>query len=346
MILLSGYYGYGNWGDEAILASLCQQLEVLGWSRQDMVVLSGNPSQTKAYHKTKAVGRYDITAITRLLRRRTPVISGGGSLLQDTTSWRTIPYYLGLLEFARLCGCPTVMYAQGVGPIRRRRFQAWSVRAFRGAAACSVRDSASGDSLVQWGLPAGTALVTADPVYSLVPLQTSQRNRQRLLINLRPLPRDRVDLHGWGANLDRWHHEGWQIGLLPLGPGDSELLRVLTDHRPWLRWEEGADVQELLGIFASYDVMVSMRLHGMIMAAVAGCLPVGVAYDPKVKAAAEQLGSSWVEPANITDLRPVVAQLWQRRCDQGAQLDARVAKLRVKAEQNRNVLEALERTRR
>ena len=341
MILLSGYYGYRNWGDEAILASLCAQLEMLGWSRNDIVVLSGNPCHTQAQHKTQAVSRYDAAAILRLLRQRPPVISGGGSLLQDTTSWRTIPYYLGLLEVARAFGCPTALYAQGVGPIHRRWFCTWAARAFRKAVASSVRDSMSQTCLLDWGLSGASVPVTADPVYGLIPKDKSQRNRQRMLVNLRPLKNQSLDLQAWRANLASWEKSGWQIGLLPLGPGDGEQLQMLIQERPWLQLEEASTLDQLLATMAQYDVVISMRLHGMIFAAVAGCLPLGVAYDPKVRAAAKQLQSGCVDPTEILTLQGLVADLWQRRNEQGLLLDQRVADLRKRAARNQAVLEAV-----
>ena len=91
MILVSGYYGFDNLGDEAILAALCQDLAALGVSRREIAVPSGNPAKTAALHGVTALGRFDLPGIWRALSSARCLISGGGSLLQDVTS-RPVSY--------------------------------------------------------------------------------------------------------------------------------------------------------------------------------------------------------------------------------------------------------------
>ena len=126
MILVSGYYGFDNLGDEAILSSLCADLAELGVSRRELVVPSGNPEKTAAEHGVSVLGRFDVRGIWRTLSSARCLISGGGSLLQDVTSRRSIAYYLSLVEMAQARKVPVIMYAQGLGPIRSRFFKAWT----------------------------------------------------------------------------------------------------------------------------------------------------------------------------------------------------------------------------
>lgn len=126
MILVSGYYGFGNLGDEAILAALCQDLVSLGISRRQIVVPSGNPQQTAAEHGVSVLGRCDLKGIWRVLSSARCMVSGGGSLLQDATSKRSLPYYLSLVELALLRRVPVVMYAQGLGPISSGPYKSWT----------------------------------------------------------------------------------------------------------------------------------------------------------------------------------------------------------------------------
>ena len=53
-LLLSGYYGFGNIGDEAILAGILTSLK----DRHEITVLSNDPRSTSYLHKVKAVHRY------------------------------------------------------------------------------------------------------------------------------------------------------------------------------------------------------------------------------------------------------------------------------------------------
>ena len=100
MILVSGYYGFKNSGDEAMLAALCEDLEVLNIARENIVVFSGNPNYTRRIHRVKAVSRNNPMEIIKAFKGGKLLISGGGSLLQDSTGHLTVPYYLGMIELA------------------------------------------------------------------------------------------------------------------------------------------------------------------------------------------------------------------------------------------------------
>src|SRR5690625_3113260 len=111
-VLISGYYGYGNFGDEALLAGLLSLIRELG---AEPLVLSGQPERTRAEHGVEAVHRY--RGLPGALRRADALISGGGGLLQDASSSRSLSYYLGVLRLARLAGLRTMVYGQSIGPL-------------------------------------------------------------------------------------------------------------------------------------------------------------------------------------------------------------------------------------
>ena len=96
-IAISGYYGFSNAGDEAMLAAM---IEVIGDLAPEAIitVISGNPDDTRRRHGVQAVHRLDVPAVMRLLKRSKLLISGGGSLLQDVTSERSLYYYLGVMS--------------------------------------------------------------------------------------------------------------------------------------------------------------------------------------------------------------------------------------------------------
>ncbi len=102
-VVLSGYFGFGNAGDEAILAAEVAALRQL-IPQVEITVLSGNPRKTAATYNVEAEPRGNLWALCRALRRADLLISGGGSLLQDITSNRSIPYYLGVMALAKLMG--------------------------------------------------------------------------------------------------------------------------------------------------------------------------------------------------------------------------------------------------
>src|SRR5690625_4995271 len=156
-VLISGYYGYGNFGDEALLAGLLSLIRELG---AEPLVLSGQPDRTRAEHGVEAVHRY--RGLPAALRRADALISGGGGLLQDRTSARSLSYYLGVLRLARLAGLRTMVYGQSIGPLSgagRRRLKRVLSRI-----PVAVRDTLSIELLGELGI---SAQLVADPALLL-----------------------------------------------------------------------------------------------------------------------------------------------------------------------------------
>lgn len=174
--MLSGYYGFRNSGDEAVLMGILQALDEAGKERGlrvEPVVLSGDPAWTARQYGVKAVPRMNPAAVWRALRESDGLISGGGSLLQDATGWGSIPYYLGVIEMARWCGKPVFIYAQGIGPVHRRVFRPLIARAFNRCAYVSVRDEESAAMLRAFGVAGERIEVVPDPAMGLATEEAS-----------------------------------------------------------------------------------------------------------------------------------------------------------------------------
>jgi polysaccharide pyruvyl transferase CsaB len=161
--LISGYYGFNNIGDESILTAVTDNLRAK-LPDIEIAVLSQNPLATAEKHAVLSASRKSPGAILREVSRCDILISGGGSLLQDVTSRKSILYYLAVMWMAFLFGKMVFIYSQGIGPINsklNRRLTAWTLRRASGIV---VRDEASGELLAQIGVPPGRLTVTADPV--------------------------------------------------------------------------------------------------------------------------------------------------------------------------------------
>ncbi len=183
-IVISGYYGFKNSGDEAVLKSILTALEQEGQAagvKINPVVLSIDPEWTEAMYGVKSVHRMRLGEVRQAIKESDGLISGGGSLLQDATSPKTIPYYLGILKLAQWLGKPTFIYAQGVGPVNRKLFHPMIRSVFRKCSYISVRDTQSGELLQTMGISAESIQVVPDPVMGL------------------PLPGDKQE-HSYGAH--------------------------------------------------------------------------------------------------------------------------------------------------
>lgn len=169
-LVLSGYYGFRNSGDEAVLLSILNALEQAGEDQGvfvEPIVLSGDPAWTARQYGVWSVPRMKLREVREAIAASDGVISGGGSLLQDATGLGSIPYYLGILEMARWARKPSFIYAQGIGPVKRRMFGPFIARAMRKASYVSVRDAESAALLAGFGVPEDRVAVVPDPVMGL-----------------------------------------------------------------------------------------------------------------------------------------------------------------------------------
>jgi polysaccharide pyruvyl transferase CsaB len=287
-----GYYGFGNVGDEAVLWAMRQHLEeqVPGLR---LYVLSADPEATAAVHGTEAVPRTDRVLVQRAIRRSDLVLSGGGSLFQDATSWRSPLFYGWLHELAHRARRPLLVYAQGVGPLRRALSRWVTRRAMEHASYITVRDSASAVLLKRLGVRR-TVTVVCDPVFGL-PAERLTPSDPWLAVSVRAWPGAWLEPLASGIRAAQ-AEAGLPVRVLCLHESyDRPVCEALTRHL-------GADLvvvrtpQEALRTFAGAAVTVAMRLHALILAALAGSVTVGLAYDPKVEALAQLLPGNEVLP--------------------------------------------------
>jgi polysaccharide pyruvyl transferase CsaB len=143
-VLLCGYYGYGNLGDESILSVIIRELRARDPGVR-ICVLSANPKETAAFHMVDAIHRFDLVEIQRKMKKTKLFLFGGGSLLQDKTSNRSLSYYIHMLRMAKKSGAKIAVFANGIGPILREKNRIRVRDALSLADTLSFRDIASLD---------------------------------------------------------------------------------------------------------------------------------------------------------------------------------------------------------
>ncbi|MEP7081614.1 MAG: polysaccharide pyruvyl transferase CsaB [Chloroflexota bacterium] len=281
-LVVSGYYGFGNAGDEAILSAMVADLRRLD-PRLELVVISGDPAETSRRHRVRAIGRGLVEAIRGLLRSD-GLVSGGGGLLQDRTSTRSLVYYAGLMLLAVALRRPVYVYAQGIGPVEGRVARAVAGLALRLATYVSVRDQGSLDAARSLG--AGDVEVTADPAIGLgPPASRTARTRPTILVAVRPAPRWVQIEDAFVAALRRLG-ESHGLVFVAMHPAQDGPLatRLAARVGPYAIVADYADLEALMGHIGSAELVIGMRLHALILAATAGVPFVAVSYDPKVDA--------------------------------------------------------------
>ncbi len=299
-IAASGYYGCGNAGDEAVLAGIIEAFRRTAGDAVRLVALSQDPMATRALHGVGAEPRMDMQAVKSTLLRSDLLISGGGSLLQDTTSLRSLLYYLWVARMALNLRRPVMFYAQGLGPLRRRMAR-WLVRSIANRVEyITVRDEPSARLLRSIGVSKPPIEVTADPAFALQPAPEEAiaacwrsdiehpERKHRVGVSLRPWG-DNASAHAEHcATMVRAIEErtGCEIVLIPMQvPGDLTFSNDVarTAGRPYSIANNLCTPAALLGLVGQMDVVVAMRLHALIFAARMGVPPFALAYDPKVE---------------------------------------------------------------
>lgn len=297
-ILVSGYYGFSNAGDEAILGGIITAFRAIDPAVR-FTVISSKVVRTRAVHGVEAVSRGDVRAILKAMSRADLLLSGGGSLLQDVTGMKSIPYYLGVTTLGKLRGLPVMFYAQGVGPVRRTISQTLiSLLGNLAVDQATVRDEESAAELRRLGLGRKSITVTADPALAL-PVPSREAGLAILqqegitttkgpLIGVAIRPWKDTDtrmLSALAQALDEVATEtGGTILFVPMQyPQDVAAARevaALMQHPPVL-FEGDVPYYDIQAVIAGCDVVVGMRYHSLVFAAMAGVPTVGLSYDQK-----------------------------------------------------------------
>ncbi len=320
-ILIAGYMGFGNAGDEAIAEVMCGHLREQV-PEAEITILSGDPERTAEAYGVRAVGWRDPLGIAEAVRTADLTLIGGGGLFQDywgfdpdavlTREHWGLSYYVAPALLAAIYGKPVMLYAVGVGPLFSEHGRRYTKAAAEIAARITVRDPASRDLLESAGVPGGKIKVTADPAFDLTPARdfngfpevSAWRSRK---------PAIAVSLRNWNigtyqefcerqiaAALDEGlASEDASVLFLPFqrGAGIDDDPAVANRVMAAMRRREHAAVLsadaspgELAGIIAQADLVLGMRLHSIIFSLAAKIPFVALEYDPKIGALAGLAG--------------------------------------------------------
>jgi polysaccharide pyruvyl transferase CsaB len=291
-VVVSGYYGFANTGDEAILLAITRELRALGHA---VTVLSGDPAQTSSTYGVRAVPRMNPLALLGALSGADALLSGGGGLLQDKTSGRTLTYYLALIRFARLLGKRVAVFNQSIGPLSAGG-EARVAAALRGVRAI-VRDTGSQALLARLGV---NAQLGGDPALLLEAPAGVTRDENLVVIAPREAQRAATErlvevaraLRAQGKRvLALGFQPGWDDPELGLFQGVAEIESTSSPARALER-------------IAGAGAVIGVRLHAVILGAAVGTNFYGVSYDPKVQGFCRDAGVLEVpcefEPAVLT----------------------------------------------
>ena len=352
-MLISGYYGLGNLGDEALLDVIVKRLRA-SYPAGSIDVLSADPAGTAARLQVEATPRMDLGAVRRAIDRADVVLSGGGGLLQNVTSLRSLLYYAGIVRTATRARKRTMIFAQSIGPLDL--FGRAVVRACcGGVAAATVRDERSRQLLASL-LPQVRVERTADPVFLLepdtAPLDLAAEGLDGpgplVVVSVRRWQHNEATVSALAAAVDRLTNEhGAQVAFLPLGgPSDADVSTgVIRRAKSAPLLLPAMTLGQAAQIIGRASLVIGMRLHALIIAARLGVPFTAVPYDPKVTALLDDLHypvRPLFTPGDKTPVADVVARIddvWRRRDELAAHLRSVAAETEQLALRNFDVLD-------
>lgn len=293
-VVISGYYGFDNIGDEAVLKCIVDGLKEKGIER--ITVLSNDPESTARQYNVTAVNRNSLREIYSAIKAADVVISGGGSLIQDKTSSKSLWYYLGVMIIGKLLRKKVFIIGQGIGPIEKK-FNRWlTSKILSKLNGITVRDELSKKYLEELNVK-NKITVAADPVVNLkisddagidavLKNENINLNCKYALICTREWGNSelsRVEL-AKAADFIQQNY-GFQIVFLPFyyKKDEEESVKVANYMKmPYKILKGKYSLEEILSIIKHSSILIGVRLHSLIFACVVSTPFIGISYDPKI----------------------------------------------------------------
>ncbi|HOJ78250.1 MAG TPA: polysaccharide pyruvyl transferase CsaB [Bacillota bacterium] len=302
-VVLFGYYGSANLGDETNLAQLVDYLKQLR-PELSIAVITADPEETAKKFSVEAIPKFNFRQIFKVFQEADCLIGGGGTLFQDRSSLRSLLYYLLIIVIAKISKLKVFLYGQGIGPIKSRIGRILTRYILSTVDMMTVRDRLSIIALVELNIHKPELFFTTEPLLCFDP-QPGQsvaefwenqplnpQRKQKLGLIIRESTglkfdfwRDLLENLSWNKNLE--------LFLLVIDAQDSELNTSLAIELD-LHLFKIAAWEQLQLIVGGLDLVISSRLHGLVAAVVQNVAAFGLAVDPKIEGFCLQLGIPFV----------------------------------------------------
>ena len=327
-VVICGAYGRGNAGDDAILEAILQEMRGID-PDMPVTVISKDPRSSRLTCRVRSVSRMNIPAWRGAMKRAKLYINGGGSLIQDVTSRRSLWFYLHNIQSAKRSGCQVQMYGCGIGPVTRENHRKLAAEVLnRSVDAITLREPDSLDELRAMGVTQPEILLTADPALTL--RRASDDETDSVLLRAGIPPHGRYicfALRQWKgfegkaplfAKAAKYAYETY--GLTPVFAAVEKHQDPIAARQsaagldiPHYFLDDAGGAGTIIGALSRMELVVAMRLHALIFAAGQGIPLAGVVYDPKVSAFLRYIGQEL-----FTDLDALTEENLREMIDRAA----------------------------
>lgn len=354
-VVMSGYYGFNNAGDDAILISIYESIMKMPQNIK-VTVLANNPKRTRKKYDVDVVNRHNIFSVVKAINNADVLLSGGGSLLQDRTSTRSILYYLSIIKLAKLLKKKVILYANGIGPVVKQNNRLLVKNIVNQADLITLREENSLEELKSMGVDKPPSYITADPVFIMEGIDEESAFK---ILEEQGIPLDKpivgISVRNWkGVDIffDKFallcdmvaSQLNRTIVFIPMQiPHDvsvSEIVQNRMKSKSYIL-KEDITPYETLGVIGVMDMVMSMRLHTLIFAGKKRIPLIGFSYDPKVDIYLKEFGmpnGGTVENMDVCEAFGKIMDLVENREEYVKNLDNKVNNLEKLALENEKYL--------
>lgn len=352
--VISGYYGFKNVGDDAMLMAIIDNLKMYKKNLR-ILVLSKNPIETRRIYNVDSISRINLIQILYIMKNSKLFISGGGSLIQDNTSTRSLIYYLGMIWLAKKMKMKVMIYANGIGPLNKKNNRTLTKHVVDKVDVITLREELSYKELASLNITKPQIYVTADPAFTIQP--ENVENIDCLLLD------EGIDPTASyiGISVRKWHgHDKYETTIADIAdyiienygvnvlfipmhyPGD---LAIIENIQAKMKNKSYAitkkhSVSEILGIIGKTEMLIGMRLHALVFAASIGVPIVGIVYEPKVEGFLKYSNQASVGHVNSLEFDKaikIIDDTWNNKERIKDQLKTTTASLKERALSNADI---------
>ena len=354
-VVISGYYGFRNSGDDSILKVIIDDLKS-ACPNVSITVLSQRSNETSRVFKVNSIDRFDFITIWGLFKRTKLLISGGGSLIQDVTSSKSLFYYLTIIKLAKLRGAKVMLYANGIGPLTKQKNLKHVKNTLQKVDYITLRENSSLEEIARVMGTCDKCEVTADPAYNAK--AESDEKSILALQNVGIAPQEKfftISIRDWEA-LDpqavskiskfcEWVYNQYEIKpfIIPMQKKFDKGISAKISSAlgiPHGIALKGYSPELMMGIISRAEFVLGMRLHTLIYAVKAGVPAIALDYDPKVAAvmkSAELKFSQSVERINTDGLCDFAREIIESRETLCAEITEKSTKFQQLAKRNTEI---------
>lgn len=286
-VLISGYYGFGNFGDETILSVLVKKLKEI---TPDIRVFSSHPQKTKELYVVQSTFFVCSCQVLYRLMTCNVLISGGGSLLQDVTSIRSLLYYLCVINAALFFRKKVIIFAQGIGPINNKFAAFLTKKTLQKCTLVTVRDRKSRLLLHKWGVEAD---LVCDPLFDLAVPEHQPSNK--VGVQLRRFKTLKDELLNKLAEYVNKNFSDKEIEIYSFQDSldlavCQKFEKILKSINPQIKTTLifSQSSNQMIEKISKLDYMIAMRFHAVLTALKFGIKTLAICYDVKVEKLAEE----------------------------------------------------------